>query len=119
MVSTTLDVDGEDTLFWQEATGEELPGNMQALMSNRTRTKHIVFQRYLDWQKWQEQLENQQANVDFQYLGIIYPHPRGNNMKPSAVVFTNSDQIEQLDQLAIAMKNVHITVAAVTEMSAK
>ena len=40
-------------------------------------------------------------------------------MKPSAVVFTNSDQIEQLDQLAIAMKNVHITVAAVTEMSAK
>lgn len=119
MVSTTLDVDGEDTLFWQEATGEELPGNMQALMSNRTRTKHIAFQRYLDWQKWQEQLENQQANVDFQYLGIIYPHPRGNNMKPSAVVFTNSDQIEQLDQLAIAMKNVHITVAAVTEMSAK
>lgn len=77
MVSLGLQNDGSDTLFWHEKITNDLPGNMKYLMDNSTRTKHIVFQNYVDWQTWKNKLPNDK-NVDFRFLGMIYPHPRGN-----------------------------------------
>lgn len=117
--SLHLDVPGTDTLFWHEKTGDELPGNMQFLMKNQTRTKHIVFQRFTDWQEKKAKLEKAKSNVDFRYLGTIYPHPRGNSMRPNILILTNSDQIEQLAPLVQGMPNLHFKIAAITEMSSK
>ena len=118
MVSLGLQNDGSDTLFWHEKIANDLPGNMKYLMDNNTRTKHIVFQNYVDWQTWKDKLPNDK-NIDFRFLGMIYPHPRGNKMRPEAVILTNSDQIEHLDEVVQAMPNIHFNIAAITEMSSK
>lgn len=117
-LSVNLKQAGSDTLFWHEPINGELPGNMQYLMNNSTRTKHIVVQRYREWQQHQDLFTNTD-NVDFRYLGMIYPHPRGNKLRPNAVILTNSDQIEGLTKLVTAMPNIHFNIAAVTEMSDK
>lgn len=118
MVSLGLQKNGVDTLFWHENIANELPGNMQYLMDNDTRTKHIIFQNYVDWQTWKNKLPKDK-NVDFKFLGMIYPHPRGNKMRPEAVILTNSDQIEHLDEVIQSMPNIHFNIAAITEMSSK
>ncbi len=40
-------------------------------------------------------------------------------MRPEAVILTNSDQIEYLDEVVQAMPNIHFNIAAITEMSSK
>ena len=40
-------------------------------------------------------------------------------MRPEAVILTNSDQIEHLDEVVQAMPNIHFHIAAITEMSSK
>lgn len=118
-VSLRLGGNGSDTLFWHEPAGDELPGNMQFLMKNETRTKHVVFQRFPDWKKYGSQLQQSAGNVDFRYLGTIYPHPRSNNLRPEILILTNSDQIEQLTPLVQGMPNLRFHIAAITEMSSK
>lgn len=118
-VTLRLSIPGTDTLFWHEQTGDELPGNMQFLMNNQTRTKHVVFQRFPDWQKYGDQLKQAAGNVDFRYLGTIYPHPRSNNLRPSVLILTNSDQLEQLQPLVQGLPNLHFHIASITEMSSK
>lgn len=118
-VSLNLQEPGSDTLFWHEAGNKALPGNMNFLMENKTRTKHIIYQRLDEWQNNQSLIPKDTGNVDFQYLGMIYPHPRSNRMRPNALIFTNSDQIEQLSEIVKAMSEIKFSIAAITEMSAK
>ena len=116
-VTMALPDNGTDTLFWHEPlTGDELPGNMQFLMEHSTRTKHIIFQRYADWQRMKSVLTDNEY-VDFSYLGTIYPHPRGNQLRPEALIFTNSDEIVELATLVKHLPQVKYHIAAVTEMS--
>lgn len=117
-LSLNLRQPGVDTLFWHEAVNSEVPGNMQYLMNIKTRTKHILVQRYREWQD-KRKLFTKTANVDFGYLGMIYPHPRGNQLRSNALILTNSDQIENLTELVTAMPKIHFNIAAVTEMSDK
>lgn len=119
-VSLNLKDNGDDILFWHEKTGNELPGNMKFVMENKTRTKHVIFQRYNDWQRLKGTLGPDASQyVDFHYLGTIFPHPRVNHIRPNALIFTNSDQIVQLEELVKLLPNVHFTIAAITEMSDK
>ncbi|WP_367342612.1 accessory Sec system glycosylation chaperone GtfB [Limosilactobacillus sp.] len=119
-VSLRLPAGGSDTLLWHEKiNGNEIPGNMQYLMDNQTRTKHVIFQNYRDWQRHSDFLPDDTGNVDVNYLGFVYPHPRSNNLRPTALILTNSDDLEQLDQLTTLLPNVTFNVAAVTEMSEK
>lgn len=118
-VSLKLPDNGSDTLFWHETTTAQLPGNMQYLINNKTRTKHVIFQRYDDWERLKETLNNIKGNVDFNYLGMIYPHSRGNKLRANALIMTNSDNIEKLTQLVTAMPQIHFNIAAVTLMSDK
>lgn len=113
-----LSLPGEDTLFWHEPTANSLPGNMQYLLQTKTRTRHIVFQRYRDWVNHQNLLKDNK-NTDFRYLGMIYPHPRSNKLRLNALILTNSDQIEHLDQVVQNLSQVHFNIAALTEMSEK
>ena len=118
MTSLSISEEGSDTLFWNEKLVNELPGNMEYLINNPTRTKHIIFQNYSDWQKWQDKLPKSK-NVDFKFLGTIYPHPRGNKLRPEAVIITNSDQIEKLEEIVTSLPNINFHIAALTEMSTK
>lgn len=118
-VSLRLPADsGEDMLVWHEKLGDELPGNMQFLLQNDTRTSKIAFQDYADWQNKQDLLPDD-SKIDFLYLGTIYPHPRSNQLRPQALILTNSDQIDQLQTLVQLLPNITINIAAVTEMSSK
>ncbi|MCH3922669.1 accessory Sec system glycosylation chaperone GtfB [Limosilactobacillus sp.] len=116
-LALSLSAAGQDTLFWHEPVKGELPGNMVNLMQNQTRTRHIVFQRYRDWQRYRAQLTSSQ--VDFHYLGMVYPVKRQNQDRPRALIATNSDQLEQLTTLVQELPEVHFDIMAVTEMSAK
>lgn len=106
---------GQDTLFWHEPVNADLPGNMKYLMYHPTRSKHIVFQRYQDWQNWQGRLTSDQ--VDFHYLGMIFPNKRQNQGRARALIATNSDQLEQIVPLVRALPQVHFNVMALTAMS--
>lgn len=120
--SIQLPVDkGTDVLFWHEKLGDQLPGNMQMLFDGQqpTRTKNIIFQDYRDWNSKQDIIPIDNANVNCQYLGMIYPHPRGNELRPNALVFTNTDQVAQLETLVKLMPNIQFHIAAITEMSSK
>lgn len=120
MTTMRLPAGGEDILFWHEHTGDKIPGNMQFLMDNQTRTKHIVFQNFRDWQRRTEFLPKETGYIkNVRYLGMIYPHPRGNSMHPKALIVTNSDQIAHLKELVKLLPNVQFSIAAITEMSEK
>lgn len=112
--------EGTDVLFWHEKLGDQLPGNMQMIFDSKNplRTKHIVFQDYRDWQSKRSMIP-QDGSVKVHYLGMIYPHPRGNKLRPQALVFTNTDQVAQLETLVKLMPNIEFHVAAITEMSSK
>lgn len=70
-VSLGMGEKGSDTLFWHEKLGEELPGNMTYLSKNGTRTKHVVFENYLDWKKWKNKLPKG-GKLDFRFLGNMH-----------------------------------------------
>lgn len=125
---TTLKLPSEnasDVLVWQEGLGDELPGNMRFIFENQTRTKQIRMQNHQAWVQYQEKFaklvdaDSQSMDVKVQQLGTIYPHPRGNQMRPAILIMTNSDQIEMLSVLAARLKNFDFHVAALTEMSEK
>lgn len=119
-VSLRLPAGGSDTLLWHEKiNGNQMPGNMKFLMDHQTRTKHIIFQDYRDWQRRDDFLPDDTGNVDVNYMGFIYPHPRSNHLRPNALILTNSDNLEKFDQLTTLLPNVTFNVAAVTEMSEK
>lgn len=118
-LSLNLKDNGIDSLFWHEAIKDDLPGNMKFLMKERTRTKHVFFQRYSDWIKYQQDLLQIESNTDFHFLGNIYPHPRGNKLRPNALILTNSDDIEHLTEIIQQLPNLHFYIAAITEMSQK
>ena len=116
-VSLSLAGAGADTLFWHEPLTGEVPGNMRYLMTTATRTKHIAFQRYRDWHQRAVQLSSD--NVDFHYLGMIYPERRQNLGRARALIVTNSDQLEQLQTIVTVLPKVHFDIAVLTAMSAK
>lgn len=117
-VTLLVDKPGQDTLIWQEKLKDQLPANMSFLLNNQTRTTKILLQNYQDWTEKQAILTNSAA-VKFDYLGMIYPHPRGNELRKNALIFTNSDQIAHLKELVELLPQVNFSIAAITEMSTK
>ena len=106
----------EDVLFWQEPIGEELPGNMVAAMKLTNRNVRIAVQDKQAYEKIQNLVAPEEKNY-FQNLGYIYAYQRLNNMNPEALILTNSDQLEQIEELVTKLPNVHFHIGAITEMS--
>lgn len=108
---------GQDVLFWQEAIGDDIPGNMKILLASPTqRTQRVVVQDKATFEKMQTLLPADQAEK-LVYLGYIYPEKRANQSRKEIFIFTNTDQIEQLDYLTSALPNFKFHIAALTEMS--
>lgn len=118
-VSLGVDTAGGDIMLWHEPTGNALPGNMDFLMKTKTRTKYIFFQNYREWQKSKSLIPEDTGNVKFDFFGMVYPHPRSNQLRRKALIMTNSDQIEHLKEVVEAMPDIEFNIAAVTTMSDK
>ena len=106
----------EDILFWQEDIYDDIPGNMQVILSGEsTSTKKIIVQKHEAYEK----LMALGASKDMvKELGMIYDFKK-NEKKKDIVILTNSDQIEQLQELVNQCQDRIIHVAAITEMSSK
>lgn len=108
-----------DILFWQEEIYDEIPGNMlNILNSNSTKTKKVIVTDKVVYNKLLDLLtEEQKKKVD--YLGYIYPFIRKNKGRATALILTNSDEIEQLEKIVTSLPNVEFKIGAITEMSPK
>lgn len=117
LISYYLENTGDDILFWQESIGDQVPGNMKLILSQRAaRTKKIVVQKRESYERLMMLLTpEEQKYVD--YLGYIYPSKRENYNQKEILILTNSDSIEGLDNLLSELSAYHFHIAALTEMS--
>ncbi|HFI0634420.1 TPA: accessory Sec system glycosylation chaperone GtfB [Streptococcus suis] len=114
-----LDKEGEDILFWQEPIMDEIPGNMRLLLEKQSKrpTKILVqdkktYERLLD-------LVTEEQKDSIAYLGYLYPLKEKRDLQPEALILTNSDQLEQLDNLVSGLPDLHFHIGAITEMSSR
>lgn len=117
LVTYRLGQVGQDVLFWQEGIANEIPGNMQLLLrGSGARQTKVVVQNRKTYDRMLELLpDEQRPKVDF--LGFHYPFRRQNDSRPSALVLTNSDNLEGLSELVEGCPSIQFHIAALTEMS--
>ena len=106
-----------DVLFWQEGARDDIPGNMQVILSGASpRVGKIMVQKKAAYEK----LLQLGARADMLYsLGFIYPFKKENGAQKEALICTNSDRIANLQKLVESLPDMHFHIAALTEMSSK
>lgn len=113
-----LDATEQNYLFWQEEIQGGIPGNMQFILDgNAGKTQVVVQQRHVFDHIEGLLAPNNRKKVS--YLGYSYPFARLNQGHRVAVTFTNSDQLEKITELIIALPEITFNIAAGTEMSGK
>lgn len=106
-----------DVLFWQEIAENEVPANMRMILDKKVgRTEKIVVQTR---ESYQRLLELGVDENKIQRLGFIYPFERENEHRPQALICTESDRIEHLEELIREFPKLHFHIAAQTLMSQK
>ncbi|MDY4762387.1 accessory Sec system glycosylation chaperone GtfB [Streptococcus thoraltensis] len=119
LVAYRLNKAGNDVLFWQESLGDQLPGNMEvALQKDRLRQTTVVSQDYAAYEKMQQLMTKEQKEKTH-FLGFLYPFRRQNSNQKDALILTNSDQLENAEQLISHQTGIHFHIGAITEMSSK
>ncbi|MGT2832552.1 accessory Sec system glycosylation chaperone GtfB [Streptococcus halotolerans] len=119
LVAYRLNKPGNDVLFWQEGLADQLPGNMTvALRGDYSRQTTVIAQDYTAYEKMQE-LMTQEQKEKTHFLGFLYPFRRQNNNHKEALILTNSDQLENAEQLIRQQQQLHFHIGAITEMSSK
>lgn len=107
----------EDVLFWQEGVRNDIPGNMQLILSGQAkRTKTIYAQKKASYEKLAQLGASKKV---LSPLGFVYEYDRKNTFKNKALICTNSDRIEKCEELIKALPKMHFYIAAITEMSSK
>lgn len=105
-----------DCLFWQEAPRDDIPGNMQLIFDHKTETKKIFIQNLESYQRFIA------AGMDATIaspLGFVFNYQKENLGRPEALICTNSDQVEHLEDIGKRYPKIHFHVCAITEMSQK
>lgn len=119
LISHRLTATGQDILFWQERLDNGIPGNMEIILnsaSHRT-TKVVIPKRDVYDKALSLTTEAQQSKLV--NLGYIYELNDIHEWCRNIVIFTNSDQLEQFEQIVTALPEYYFHVAAITEMSSK
>lgn len=107
----------EDVLFWQEEVGNDIPGNMQLILSGQSRRAGRI---YVQKKAAYEKLAGLGASREaVRPLGFVYGYDRENTCQNKALICTNSDRIEKCEELIKALPRMHFYIAAITEMSSK
>ncbi len=119
-VSNQLPVSAEgkkDILFWQEKTGESIPGNMKVIFDGvAPRCERVVVQNRPSYKKL---LALKAPENLMKELGFIYSFKKQNRGKPEALICTNTENVEKLREIVEALPQVKFHVTALTEMSGK
>lgn len=115
----SLSSQGQDYLFWQEDIGDSIPGNMKVLLANQTRrTQTILVQNRQVYDRILSLVTDEEKRK-ISYLGFLYPEKKVAQSGQQALIVTNSDEVEGLDQLTSSLSEVDFHIAALTEMSPK
>ena len=115
LVSARLPQTGADVVFWQEELTDNIPGNMQFILDGELpRVKKIVMQDEKTYARAKELVPETEM---FANLGFIYAKKRANHHQKTALILTNSDQLEQFITLVDELPDFEFKIAAVTEMS--
>ena len=105
----------EDVLFWQEGARNDIPGNMQLILSGQSRRAGRI---YVQKKASYEKLVQLGASGEvLSPLGFVYGYGRENTFQNKALICTNSDRIEKCEELIKALPRMHFYIAAITEMS--
>ena len=119
-VSNALETTEEgkkDILFWQEKTYDEIPANMSLIFDGKaTRCDRVVVQNHPSYERLR-QLKAPENKME--ELGYIYSFKKKNLGRPSALICTNTENVEKLKELAESLPEIKFHVAAITEMSGK
>lgn len=106
-----------DVLFWQENRRDDIPGNMQVILSYQAvRTGKILVQKSAAYEKLIEL--GASPNI-VKKLGNVYKFKKDNMGSNNVLVCTNSDQIVHLKDLVEELPQMHFHIAALTEMSSQ
>lgn len=110
-------VGGRDVLFWQEDIKDNIPKNMQMIFDdNSCRTKKIAVM----YRPVFERMEKLSLDKEkYGLLGYHYDFKKENTGKKAVAIFTNSDDVENLEDIVKALPDFMFHVAAITEMSSK
>lgn len=107
----------EDVLFWQEGARDDIPGNMELILSGRSRRARTIYvQKRASYEKL---IQLGASKEKLKTLGFAYTYSRKNTYKNEALICTNSDRIEKCEELVKALPKMHFHIAAITEMSSK
>lgn len=107
----------KDVLFWQENIQDAIPGNMKMILDGSAQRVEKI---YVQKQRAYDKLMALGADPNLvQRKGFLYSFRRENLCRPSALICTNSDQIEQCEALVSTLPQVEFHIAALTEMSSK
>ena len=107
----------EDVLFWQEGVRDDIPGNMQLILSGKSRrTRAVYVQKKASYEKLVRLGASREV---LSPLGFVYGHVRENTFRNQALICTNSDRIEKCEELIRLLPKMHFYIAALTEMSSK
>lgn len=107
----------KDVLFWQEPVADAIPGNMQMILRGEARrTARIYVQKRMAYDRLMQLKADPQI---VKLKGFLYPFRRENRHRPTALICTNSDQIEHCEQIVSALPQIQFHIAALTEMSSK
>ena len=111
------EIEKGDVLFWQEGARNDIPGNMRLILDGHSkRTKTIYVQKRESYDKL---IELGVPKDSISLMGYTYDFMRQNKYKNEALICTNSDQIEQCEELIKGIPQLHFHIAALTEMSSK
>lgn len=106
-----------DVLFWQEGVRDDIPGNMQMILSGRSRrAKTIYVQKRVSYEKLVQLGASKEVMSP---MGFVYSYSRENTFQNKALICTNSDRIEKCEELIKELPRMHFYIAALTEMSSK
>ena len=107
----------EDVLFWQEDARDDIPGNMQMILSGQSRRTRAIYAQKKD--SYHKLLQLGASEKILKPLGFVYHYTSKNTYQNNALICTNSDQIEKCEELITALPNMRFHIAAITEMSSK
>ncbi|MGR8809864.1 hypothetical protein [Leuconostoc citreum] len=116
-IARQIDKNQTTTLFWQEALGQEVPGNMKHELNNPNTLKQVIFMS--ENQLSQVEKKFPATSVSLSYLSPIGEFVRVSHYRMNAFILTNSDNIHGLRDILINLPELKITVAAYTNMSTK
>lgn len=107
----------EDVLFWQEGARDDIPGNMQLILSGRSKRARMIYVQKRE--SYEKLIRLGASNERLKPLGFAYTYSRENTYQNEALICTNSDRIEKCEELVKALPDMHFHIAAITEMSSK